>query len=388
MSRRRTVLVFVRYFLPGYKSGGPIRTIANLVAQLGGEYKFRIVTLDRDATDDEPYSGVERDAWTAVGGAEVWYCSPEGRGLRALARVVRATPHEIAYLNSFFDTTFSIPYLILRRIGVIPGRPVILAPRGQFSESALALGRVRKRAYLRLAKMLGLMRGVIWQASSEFEERDIRAVVAERDATVVVAPNLPGETSASRSYADECVVDSPTRVVFLSRISPMKNLDGALRILASVNARVDFDIYGPVRDPEYWADCLTLIEQLPPNIRATYKGGIPHEDVRAVLSRYDLFFLPTLGENFGHAIVEALQAGTPVLISDRTPWRDLYQRQAGWVIPLDDGDAFGRVVESFASIDPSAKAEWRRGALLYATALADSDSAIGANRALFSHALS
>jgi glycosyltransferase involved in cell wall biosynthesis len=42
---------------------------------------------------------------------------------------------------------------------------------------------------------------------------------------------------------------------------------------------------------------------------------------REILHKYDLFILPTLNENFGHSIVESLSVGTPVLISDNTPWR-------------------------------------------------------------------
>src|SRR5438132_620616 len=50
-----------------------------------------------------------------------------------------------------------------------------------------------------------------------------------------------------------------------------------------------------------------------------YCGPIPHEQVAGVLSDNDLLYLPTLGENFGHIIVESFAAGCPVLISDCTP---------------------------------------------------------------------
>lgn len=35
------ILTLADYYLPGYKAGGPIRTLANMVDMLGDEFKFR-----------------------------------------------------------------------------------------------------------------------------------------------------------------------------------------------------------------------------------------------------------------------------------------------------------------------------------------------------------
>ena len=45
---RPIILSFAGHYLPGYKAGGPIRSIANMVDQLGDEFDFRIVAGDRD----------------------------------------------------------------------------------------------------------------------------------------------------------------------------------------------------------------------------------------------------------------------------------------------------------------------------------------------------
>ena len=66
-----------------------------------------------------------------------------------------------------------------------------------------------------------------------------------------------------------------------------------------------------------------LIAGLPSNVRVAYGGVVAPDEVTAVLRRHHLFFLPTHSENFGHVIVEALAAGRPALVSDRTPWTDL-----------------------------------------------------------------
>jgi glycosyltransferase involved in cell wall biosynthesis len=55
--------------------------------------------------------------------------------------------------------------------------------------------------------------------------------------------------------------------------------------------------------------------------------------------------LPTQGENFGHAIFEALSAGKPVLISNQTPWRNLTPAKAGWDLSLQQPDHFVQALQ-------------------------------------------
>jgi len=44
-------------------------------------------------------------------------------------------------------------------------------------------------------------------------------------------------------------------------------------------------------------------------------------------------------------------AGTPVLISDQTPWIDLEDKQLGWAIPLDEEERFIRVIKEIGKMD-------------------------------------
>jgi glycosyltransferase involved in cell wall biosynthesis len=345
------ILTFADYYLPAYKAGGPIRSLANMADQLGPEFEFLVVTRDRDLGDSAAFPEVVPNRWQVVGNARVLYLSRGKQNASGIAGVIRSTPHRILYLNSFFSPKFTILPLLLRRLGRVPERPVVLAPRGELSPDALELKGTKKRIYLALSGLLGLHRGIVWQASTGLEREEIRSVFGG-ESTVVVAQDVPTQPQHPvNGDRGEGKVAGRLRMVFLSRISPKKNLYGAIEILREVEGDVRFDIYGPLEDLQYWDRCQASARRLPPNVEVRYRGEVPPQQVSSVLRRYDLFFLPTLGENFGHAILEALVAGCPVLISDRTPWRDLEQLGIGWALPLDRPDLFRSVIHACLAMD-------------------------------------
>ena len=50
--------------------------------------------------------------------------------------------------------------------------------------------------------------------------------------------------------------------------------------------------------------------------------------------------MPTKNENFGHAIVEAMQCGVVPIVSDQTPWNDLEEYNAGFSLNLENQQHF------------------------------------------------
>ena len=95
------ILIFVPHYLPGSKFGGPVRSVQGLVERLGSEFRFKIVTQDRDWGDVKPYPHIKTGVWQGAGAAQVMYllrhdCSPWG-----FRELIRNTPHDILYLNSF-----------------------------------------------------------------------------------------------------------------------------------------------------------------------------------------------------------------------------------------------------------------------------------------------
>lgn len=348
MPKKTKVLLFASYYFPGYKAGGPIKTIFNMVENLSDDIEFWIVTRDRDLGDNKAYQNIMSDKWCDVGRAKVLYQTQSKQGMLALSKVIKSTQCDAVYLNSFFDISFSIKVLLARRLGMYQKLPIIIAPRGEFSEGALSLKSLKKNIFIRLASLFGLYKNVLWQASTKHEKHDILSKMDVNDDEILIAKDLPEKrTLVSIKHHANTKSLTKLKVIFLSRISPMKNLTYALKILSHVTRDVVFDIYGPIEDSLYWEQCTVLIKQLPNNIQVTYHGKISPEKVSETFIKYDIFLLPTLGENYGHVIAESLLVGTPVLISDQTPWKNLLDDGLGWDIALQDQKKFVDVINHY-----------------------------------------
>jgi len=344
------ILTFIGNYLPGYKQGGILRTIVNTVDYLCDDFEFKVVTRDRDFGDDEPYADIKFNQWQQVGSAMVYYLRPQLSTVKGILNLITKTPYHILYLNSFFDL-FTIKVLLIRKVSWIKSSSVIVAPRGEFARGSLSLKYLKKIAYIQIARLFGIYNKVTWQASSEFEARDIIKVMKIKPNDVRIARDLPVKITMreSSSISSKSVSDyKGLKLIFLSRIAREKNLDYALKVLSKVTSRVVFDIYGPIEDTVYWKECQALIDRLPVNTKVNYLGCVSPNEVVNVFSHYDLFLFPTAGENYGHVIAESLMAGTPVLISDKTSWRDLETDGLGWSIDLAQRDYFVEIIERLA----------------------------------------
>ncbi|MDH3531228.1 MAG: glycosyltransferase family 4 protein, partial [Acidobacteriota bacterium] len=344
-SGRPVVMVFSDYYLPGYKSGGGMRTIVNMVDRLGDKYDFRIVTRDHDGkADHEPYENVEIDGWNEIGAARVFYISKANIGIRKLKKLIWEVSPDIVYTNSLLST-IAIYVLKMRKLGLIPDVPFVIAPCGELSTGALRLKRSKKKLFFNYAKVIRLYKDIIWKASTDLEADEVR-VLNPKNAKILVAPDLPPETI----YGDYRVDDKPlkepgsVKFVFVSRFEPKKNIKWLLPLLSKLSGNVRLDIVGPIQDQDYFLETKKEIAQLPENVVVEFVGPVLHEDVCPTISGYHFFVCPTLGENFGHIFLESMAAGTPLIISDRTPWKELRKKGLGWEIPLESPEEWQNVL--------------------------------------------
>ncbi len=384
---KRTILVFVGVYLPGYRGGGPIRSVSNLVELLGDEFNFKIVTADHDFGVAKPYSGITSDTWCRVGKADVYYASKKSLRLYSMAKLINSVDHDLIYLNDFFCWDFTIKPLLLRYLKLIRDVVTIVAPRGEFSTGSLKQKWFKKRVYIFIVRIIGLYNKIVWQASSKYEEIYIRNVLGDVEINIgppiIVASDLVCYEMDDLQYPSKVKKQGALEIVFLSRISPEKNLDGALSMLKGMQGEIVFNIFGPAKNQKYFQTCQNICEGFGSNIKAVFHGEVDHARVHEIFSSHHLFFLPTQGENFGHVILEALLAGCPVLLSDQTPWRDLESLGIGWDIPLNRPDKFKAALECCVQMDNDEFAKFSRRVVDFGRSQLNDTRGLEQNRELF-----
>lgn len=337
------ILIYAAHYLPGFKMGGPVRSISNMVFALQPFYDFYIITSDKDYMSTTPYENIKVNSWTKRSEATVYYASQDKLNKKLFSKIMQMQ-FDVVYLNSFFSLRFSIlPLLVLRFNNKIKPQKVVLAPRGEFSKGALNIRPVKKQLFLKVSKLLGLHKNCHWQVSSVYEKQDLQKSLPIQADKISIASNVPNLSILPP--AAHFPFKETLKIISVGRVSPMKNITFALETLRNLSFPVEYNIYGAIDDQLYWEECQELISKLPDTITVTHHPAIDNTLLLTKLNEHHLFYLPTLGENFGHAIVEALSAGLPVLISDQTPWVDLKKAGVGYDLPLGDTNAFAKALE-------------------------------------------
>lgn len=360
------VVIFSRHFPPAHKSGGPARSLGAMVSRASDPGNLTIITSATDL-DGSTLPGVASNQWSRWAGARIFY----NAGLPQFVRLLLQNSHEsprAVYINSVFDPYFAIIPSILFRFGKWHKASLNIAPRGEFALGALALKSRKKKAFIAFARAFRLYDDCTWYASSLGEMYDIVRLFPL--ARVKIRPNdalLPDEST------DIAPEPRPFHLTFIGRISPVKGLDillEALRRLESPPA-IEVNILGTFRADEeaYNSLCKAIAADLPACIKVIFRGALPPTEVIKTLSHSNLMALPTAGENFGHAIAEALSTSCPVMIPPVTPWTSA-AAASGTLVPDRSVESWASAISKYLAKSPpemtedrltaaEAYAEWR-----------------------------
>jgi len=378
--QKKKVLIFIDWYLPGYKAGGPIQSVANLVAHLKDEFEFSIITRDTDYCETIPYPSVKSDEWnTLPNGVKVFYISQNNLSRTTIKNLIRKSDFDVVYLNGIYSIYFTlIPMLFLRKKH---DKRVVIAARGMLSEGSLNVKKTKKQFFIRATKVLNLFDKVVFHATTESEKKDIRKHFGNT-IQIQLAGNLSQKLDNNSFFRREKVVGK-LNLISVARISPEKNLLFALEILKNVKSKVEFDIYGPVYNQIYWDECNKVINTLPANVIVNYKGTAESDSVMSLLRNAHALFMPSTGENFGHIILQSFLAACPVIISDATPWKFLSEKRVGWDIPLDQKQQFVNAIDAAAGLSQEAFNELSSNAFDFANNYVNNPDIISQNRSLF-----
>lgn len=204
------------------------------------------------------------------------------------------------------------------------GVPLIVSPRGMVAPAALEFSRYRKVLVWRFLQQPAYAPAATWHATSEAESEDIRRIG-------VVAPIAVLPNGVDLPDLDDPPADRERTVLYLGRIHPKKALPHLLEAWSKIGLTrpgwrlriVGPDEGGHAEELRALATRLNLSE-------VSVEAPVYGDEKARLLASASLFVLPTLSENFGIAVAEALAAGTPVIVSKGAPWGEIESVGCGW----------------------------------------------------------
>lgn len=380
---KNNILILNSYYLPGFKGGGPVKSIKNIVDNLGEKYNFYILTSDRDLNDEVRYNNIEINKWIKKENYYICYIDTKKTNIKEYLEIMNSIQFKHIYMNGYFSPNFTIKPLLIRKLNKLDCKSIIICPRGDFSPGHLKIKGIKKYTYIVAAKIFRLYDNVLWQSTSEIETDHILKIY--KNANISVVTNLPYSNRVDEKIVNKNKVKGNLKLVFISRIVSKKNLLYALKCLKEIKeGNIEFDIFGPKEDLNYWKECSLIIAGMSNNVKVNYRGELRQEDVINKLSKYHAFFFPTLGENYGHVIVEALLAGCVPILSDETPWRNLVEKKVGWDINLTYKNKFISAIKELSNMEQDDFNKYSNNAYQYIIKMINYDDIIDGYEKLFS----
>jgi glycosyltransferase involved in cell wall biosynthesis len=334
-------------YLPAHRYGGPVASVHGLATALAGRgHEVHVFTTDADGPDrlDVP-TGAPVD----VDGLRVTYfpVAFPRRVFRApdmaaaLARDARG--FDLVHVHGCFQWPTTAAARAAERAGV----PLVLSPRGMLVRELIQQrSRLKKSAWIRLFDRHTVERAALVHATSERERRDVEAL-GWRLPEVAVIPNgveYPGPADAAGAPSPEIerLLARGDTLLYLGRLSWKKGLDRLIAALATVPG-APLVLAGP-DDEDLRPALLRLAREHGVEDRVHFPGLVSGADKAALLARAALVVLPSLHENLGNVVLEAMAVGTPAAVTEGVGAVEILRAARAGVVLPDDPAGMGRAL--------------------------------------------
>lgn len=207
------------------------------------------------------------------------------------------------------------------------GAKLVHAPRGMLAPGAMSFSSRKKQIVWRLAQKRALQAADCIHATSRMEYEELRELGLRQPIAIipngVEVPHVPIKVPSSQK--------KNRTLLALGRLHPKKGLDELIRAWAQIEAEIPdwcLRIVGPAEgsyDRRLKATCKSTGVK-----RVFIEGAVYGFRKSELLHSADLLILPTLSENFGIVVAEALAHGTPVICTQGAPWSGLEVERCGW----------------------------------------------------------
>lgn len=369
------------WYAPGFRAGGPISSVVNMVNALKSEFEFYILTSAYDMGVNDPYTDVILNQWHDQEGVYIKYLTKKLISFSTISANIKEVDADVLYINNLYSRYFAFyPLLVSRR----QKTKIVVAPRGILNQGALGIKKTQQKGFIRTTQLLGWYHRVVWHASSPEEKAFIKQQFG-RETNTILARNIPVAQQLELDNILNRKITGKLKIVSINRIARKKNLHLAVDAFQHIQSdkEVEFEIYGNIEDQEYFDSFKEQIKDRG-NIKMSYKGVLNPNDVSETYAKADFMILPSQHENYGHAIVESWSNGCPVIISKNTPWKNLRVQDLGWDVDINQEGLLTQVLQEAVNSDFTSYIQMARACYNYFSENICDDDIIEANRRLFS----
>ena len=349
-----SILFTVHGYKPAYRVGGPILSVAALSEKLVAR-GHRVVVFTTNANLDEDLDVPTNEA-VMVDGVETWYFRRR-EPLKTLFPHISYLSKSLGYLYSpelrhalqrrimDFDLVhthmpFVYPMHAGGRAAIRKGKPLFVHQRGAYDPERLKFRSVKKRLCISMIERPILRRATTLIALTEAERDSYRALGVTTPCQVIpngIEPKdylqLPTGAFSSRfGIASDQIV-----VLFLSRLHPLKGADLLLEAFLAIGRQFPHAVL-VLAGPDEWgleARFRESVSAVGLGNQVVFPGMVSGSLKQDLLARADLFCLPSVGEGFSMAVLEALASGAPVMLSPGCHFPEVKARGAGWIVERD-----------------------------------------------------
>ncbi len=269
-----------------------------------------------------PYSAIREFAFSWQFTQWLWKC---------------AQSYDLIHIHAVFSYTSTFGMVLAQLLNV----PYVISPHGLLCQWSLTQARIKKKTYLKLLERQNInhARAILYstaQEQAEAKSLDFSSSCVVMPFGLTPVPQIQDARGQLRDYLS--LSENAVILLFLGRLHPKKGLDfliPALNKVKAVNSSVHFVLAGD-GDPAYQDWITHQLHKFDIADISHCVGFVDGHLKNILLEGSDLFALTSYSENFGVAVLEALAAGTPVLLTPGVALASAIEKyQVGYLVPQD-----------------------------------------------------
>ena len=259
--------------------------------------------------------------------------------------------YDVIHIHAIFSFCSSYAMTLARKKRI----PYIVRPIGQLEDWSLSQSKFRKQLYLNLVEKSNLENANAMHFTAQSEQQQALTFLPKLHAHIIplgIQFSKKVENAKQKMLTRWSLKNDMMTLLFLSRLHHKKGLELLLNSLSKIKHKPFQLIIAGDGNKSYKQSLEGLINSYQLNTNCHFVGFVKDVEKEILLQGCDFFVLPSYSENFGIAVLEAMAASTPVIISDAVALAsDVKENQLGFVCRPNEESLYKTLRQALDSND-------------------------------------